>query len=162
MALSASIQAFEARVVRPALQEVVDSPALARDYQASLLDDAYCDWSDDIDELIQSLGKAIGRPAGMTLAIWNQVRPAGIAAIGGSYVMSVFYREEDRVYASPGVMFWMKFNNKLHAFDHRYDSAIAKLPIEDITRKHILDHVLASFDFYKLHAFADRPFPGYR
>jgi len=34
--------------------------------------------------------------------------------------------------------------------------------VEDVTRPHVLNHVLRSFDFYKLHVFSEKPFPGYR
>ncbi len=45
---------------------------------------------------------------------------------------------------------------------HGYDDEIAYHAIEDITREHVLNHVLRSRDFYKLYALSDRPFPGYR
>jgi len=56
----------------------------------------------------------------------------------------------------------MRFNNKLHAFNHRYDNAVARHRVEDVTRPHVLNHFLGSFDFYKLYAFFEQRFPGYR
>jgi hypothetical protein len=34
--------------------------------------------------------------------------------------------------------------------------------VEDVTRPHVLNHILRSFDFYKIYAFSEQPFPGYR
>ena len=66
------------------------------------------------------------------------------------------------VYAAPGVGYWMKFNGNVHVFTHRYDNAIANHRIEDVTKSHVLNHVLNSVSFYEMYAFGDRPFPGYR
>jgi hypothetical protein len=83
--------------------------------------------------------------------------------LGGRYVMTTLYAiRNDEVYAAPAVLFWMRFNGKLHAFNHRYDNEVRLHRVEDVTRSHILNHILNSFDFYKLEAFADQPFPGYR
>ena len=103
------------------------------------------------------------RPAGPSLVLTNRTIPPDVSRLAGRYALTVFYDgEDDEVCASPAVLCWMRFNNKLHIFNHRYDNAIARHRVEDITRQHVLNHVLRSFDFYKLHAFSEEPFPGYR
>ena len=85
-----------------------------------------------------------------------------MSRLAGRYVSTAFYRaQDDEVYASPGVLFWMRFNNKLHAFDHRYDNSVEHHRIEEVKRSQVLNHILSSFDFYKMYAFSERPFPGY-
>ena len=59
---------------------------------------------------------------------------------------------DNEVFASPHVIYHMAFNDRLHIFDHRYDPNLANHRIEDVTREHILDHFLDSFDFFKMHA----------
>ena len=161
--LAPEVVAWEAAVLRPALQEVCDSPGINREFYPWLHPEACCDSAEGVDELIQSLVKATRKVGGMSLSIsYNPPRP-GLPAIGGTYVMTALYRQVgDAWCASPGVCFWMKFNNKLHAFDHRYDNAIANHPVGEITKYHVQNHILGSFDFFKLHALSDQPFPGYR
>jgi hypothetical protein len=152
----AAIADFESNVWLPAIQEICESPALRRDYTPTI---ARPQENENVDELISALAGALRRPHGPALVISNTARPPGISAIGGHYVVAPFYVGE--LYVSPGVIFWMRFNNKLHVFDHRYDDSRAQFPIGEVTRHDIQNHVLRSFDFYKLCAFSDQPFPGY-
>lgn len=152
-----AIQTFEQSVLLPALDEVCRAPALLRDYQAKLVTKRPAA-DENVEALIEALGGAMRRQAGPSLVLSNRDRPEGISPIGGHYVMTVMYSGE---YVSPAVIFWMRFNNKLHVFDHRYDDAIAQMPVSSVTKHHIQNHILTSFDFYKLYAFAETPFPGY-
>jgi hypothetical protein len=162
MSADAKIAVFEDSIVLPALAEVTAAPALNRDFAADLvvkrpLADAQS------EELLGNLAATFRRRTGPSLVLTDRNPPPRIAAIGGRYAMSVLYDAQgDEVYASPGVMFWMAFNNKLHGFAHRYDNAIGRHRVEDLTRKHVLDHLLGSVSFFKLYAYAPTPFPGYR
>jgi len=155
------IKAFESGVLIPALAEVSKSTALLREYEAEpVVQRPSAD--DDAEELLASLAETISRRAGPSLLLKNRQMPPGLSRLAGRYVMTVFYQEdEDRVYVSPSVIFRMRFNNKLHVFNHRYDNAVAHHRVGDVTRSHVLNHILSSFDFYKIYAFSEHPFPGY-
>lgn len=156
--MSASgIAEFERSVLIPALDEVCRAPALLRDYQAKLVTKRPAA-DENVEELLSALGGAMRRQAGPSLVLSNRDRPEGISPIGGHYVMTVMYVGEN---VSPAVIFWMRFNNKLHVFDHRYDNNVAQMPVSSVTKQHIQNHILTSFDFYKLYAFSETPFPGY-
>jgi hypothetical protein len=62
----------------------------------------------------------------------------------------------DAVYASPFVLYHMKFDNKLHAFAHRFDNAQPLQPIETIDKYAVQNHFLGAYDFFKLHARSDQ------
>ena len=155
------IKAFESDVLIAALTEVSKSKALLTEYEAEVVvqrpsADAAA------EDLLASLAEAISRRAGPSLVLKNRQIPPGLSRLAGRYVMTVFYQEdEDQVFASPSVIFWMRFNNTLHVFNHRYDNAVAYHRVEDVKRSHVLNHILGSFDFYKIYAFSERPFPGY-
>ena len=159
---SPKVKTFEQTVLLPALDEVSKAPALLREYSAEVVKhrpsvDA------NAEELLEALAGAMRRPAGPSLVLTNRTIPPDVSRLAGRYALTVFYDEDDdEVFASPAVLCWMRFNNKLHIFNHRYDNAIAHHRVEDITRPHVLNHVLRSFDFYKLYAFSEEPFPGYR
>jgi len=156
------IRVFESGVLIPALTEVSESNALLRDYEAEVV--AQRPSADAAaEELLESLAGAIQRRAGPSLVLKNRRVPPGMSRLAGRYVTTVFYRAKDdnEVYASPGVMFWMRFNNKLHAFDHRYDNNVENHRVEEVQRSQILNHILGAFDFYKIYAFSEQPFPGY-
>lgn len=162
MSADAKIAVFEDSIVLPALTEVTTSTGVQRDYEADLvlkrpLADAQS------EELLKNLAATFRKRVGPSLVLKDRKAPPGIAAIGGRYAMSVLYEVVgDEVYASPGVMFWMAFNNKLHGFAHRYDNSIARHRLQDINRPHVLNHLLGSLSFYKINAYAPAPFPGYR
>ena len=159
---SPKVKTFEQTVLLPALDEVSKAPALLREYSAEVVKhrpsvDA------NAEELLEALAGAMRRPAGPSLVLTNRTIPPDVSRLAGRYALTIFYDgEDDEVCASPAVLCWMRFNNKLHIFNHRYDNAIARHRVEDITRQHVLNHVLRSFDFYKLYAFSEEPFPGYR
>lgn len=156
------LKVFEDSVLLPSLEEISQAPRLLQDFSCELVvkrpsADA------GVEELLGSLAGAMRRRAGPSLALVDRKAPPDVPAVAGRYVVTAFYEVAgDDAYAAPGVMFWMRFNNKLHAFAHRYDNAIAKHRVEDITRPHVLNHVLGSLTFYKLHAWSPTAFPGYR
>ena len=161
MSADAKIAVFEDSIVIPALTEMTSAPSLQRDFAADMvmkrpISDAKS------EELLTNLAATFRKRTGPSMVLTDRKPPPGIAAIGGRYAMSVLYDVQgDEVYASPGVMFWMAFNNKLHGFAHRYENAIARHRVEDITRLQVLNHVLNSLTFYKLQAYSPAPFPGY-
>jgi hypothetical protein len=162
MSADAKIAVFEDSVLLPALTAVISSEGVNRDYEPILatrrpLADAQS------EELLTLLISTFRKRGGPGLVLVDRNPPAQRAAIGGRYAMNVLYEViGDEVYASPGCMYWMAFNNKLHAFAHRYDDNIARHRVEDITKEHVLNRILTSLSFYKLYAYKPTPFPGYR
>lgn len=61
----------------------------------------------------------------------------------------------DEVYASPFVIYHMKFDNKLHGFQHRFDNNIERHGIEAIDKYAIQNHFLGAYDFFKINAKRD-------
>jgi len=155
------IREFEDTVLLPALTNVSQAPRLLQEYTAEVV---HKQPSADgaAEDLILSLAGALGGTTGPSLVLTNREIPPDLSRLAGRYVMTVLYNVQgDEVFVSPGVLFWMRFNNKLHIFNHRYDNEVAHHRIEDVTRQHILNHILRSFDFYKIYAFSEEPFPGY-
>ncbi|CAN5217835.1 hypothetical protein BH09MYX1_BH09MYX1_09510 [soil metagenome] len=79
----------------------------------------------------------------------------------GRFYLSALYRlpGDGRVFASPWVVYWMRFNDALHAFAHRYVGAIAEHPIETLTRKDLVNHALGAISGFDIYAYAaERPF----
>jgi len=156
------VKVFEDQVLLPALGEISVAPALLKEYSVEVV--ARRPSTDEAaEQMLGDLAGAMRRDAGPSLVITNRSVPEGLSRLAGRYLMTVFYEsDEGQVAASPAVLFWMRFNNKLHVFNHRYDNDIAFHYVEDVTRQHVFDHVLRSFDFYKIHAFSEKPFPDYR
>ena len=156
------IRAFESSVLIGALTEVSNSRALLAEYEAEVV--AQRPSADAAaEELLASLAETISRRTGPSLVLKNRQVPPGLSRLAGRYVMTVFYEEDEgQVYVSPSVIFWMRFNNKLHVFNQRYDNNVAHQRVEDVKRSHVFNHILSSFDFYKIYAFSERPFPGYQ
>ena len=156
------VKAFEQSILLPALEEISKAPALLRDYSVEVVA-ARPSADASAEELLGSLAGAMRRPAGPSLVITNRQIPPGLSPLAGRYTVTVFYDTQgDETCAAPAVLLWMRFNNKLHIFAHRYDNDVARHRVEDVTRPHVLNHVLRSLDFYKLYAFSEKPFPGYR
>jgi len=159
---SPKVKTFEQSILLPALEEIGRSPALLRDYTVEVVAKRPS-LDENAEELLESLAGAMRRPAGPSLVITSRQVPPELSRLAGRYTMTVFYDAQgEEAYASPAVLLWMRFNNKLHIFAHRYDNDVARHRVEDVTRPHVLNHVLRSFDFYKLYAFSEEPFPGYR
>lgn len=162
MSADAKIAVFEDSIVLPCLTTATSAAGVNHDYEPILatkrpLADAQS------EELLSTLVSTFRKRGGPGIVLVDRNPPEQRAAIGGRYAMNVLYEVVgDEVYASPGVMFWMAFNNKLHAFAHRYDNNIARHRLEDITKEHVLNHLLNSLSFYKMYAYKPTPFPGYR
>lgn len=80
--------------------------------------------------------------------------------LAGYFFSSVVFRIEpgERVLASPWVLYWMRFNDRMHAFEHRYEKDVPKSPIEDLARQHLLEHAVNAIGYFDSHAFSiDRP-----
>ena len=156
------VKGFEENVLLPALREISAAPALLKEYSVEVV--ARRPSADEAaEQMLGDLAGAIRRDAGPSLVITNRSIREGLSRLAGRHLMTVFYdRDEEQVAASPAVLFWMRFNQKLHVFNHRYDDDVAFHYLEDVTRQHVFNHVLRSFDFYKLYAFSEKPFPGYR
>ena len=156
------LKVFEDGVLLPSLEEISKAPGLLRDFECELVVKRPAKDAPG-EELLGNLEGALRRRAGPSLVLVDRNRPGDVPAVAGRYVVTAFYElDGDQAWAAPGVMFWMRFNNKLHAFAHRYDNAIARHAVEKITRPQVLNHVLGSLSFYKLHAWSPTPFPGYR
>jgi hypothetical protein len=119
----------------------------------------------DVEELLSIIetSAARGRRCGAAIALENRGRLAELPPLAARYtVLTLYALQGDQVMASPAVAFWMRFNGNVHVFDHRYDGNSLPLAVEAVTREQILNHILGSFDFFKMHAFARESFPGYR
>ena len=159
---SPTVKTFEQTILGPALEEISRAPALLREYAVEVVTKRPSG-DENAEELLEALAGAMRRPAGPSLVLTSRNIPPDLSRLAGRYTMTVFYEMAgDEAYASPAVLCWMRFNNKLHIFAHRYDNDIARHRVQDVTRPHVLNHVLRSFDFYKLYAFSEKPFPGYR
>jgi hypothetical protein len=162
MSADAKIAVFEDSIVLPALTTVTNSEGVNRDFSAVLgvkrpLEDAVS------ERLLTDIASIFRKRVGPAVVLTDRNPPEMPSIYGGRYAMGVLYDVQgDEVYASPGVIYWMAFNNKLHAFAHRYDNNIARHRLEDITKEHVLNHLLGSLSFYKAYAYKPTPFPGYR
>lgn len=162
--MSEKIEDFERDVLLPSFQEVAASSALLRDFSVEIVTKRPSA-DENAEYLLEQLAGAMRRQAGPSLVLTKNSIPEGLSPLAGRYVLTPFYTVDtvdDMVYASPAVVCWMRFNNKLHVFNHRYDNAIAEHNVEDIARPHVLNHILRSLDFFKLYASSEQPFPGYR
>ena len=159
---SPKVKTFEQSILLPAFEEIGKAPALLREYTVEVVEKRPSA-DENAEELLESLAGAMRRPAGPSRVITSRLVPRALSRLAGRYTMTVFYDAQgEETYASPTVLLWMRFNNKLHIFAHRYDNDVARHRVEDVTRPHVLNHVLRSFDFYKLYAFSEKPFPGDR
>ena len=155
-----NVAKFETDTLIPAFEEICASPALNTDWAPEIVK-ARPHGNPAVEELLTALAGAFkGKTTGASLVIAKRARDASWPATAGYYVMTAMY--VGRQFVSPALIYWMQFNERAHAFDHRYDPTRAQIPLRDITRADVLNHVLESFDFYKLHAFSTEPFPGYR
>ncbi|MFN0248068.1 MAG: hypothetical protein ACKV2T_14355 [Kofleriaceae bacterium] len=75
------------------------------------------------------------------------------APLGGRYVSAPTFRTTSagELVASPVVLYQMQFDGDLHGFHHRY-AALTEMPVEKITRAMIVNHMLNSFSFFRMHA----------
>jgi hypothetical protein len=152
---------FETNILTPALAEVCASTRLLAEYTAQVINRGE-PAPDEPTEALCVIAMELDWVPGTALVLANRDRRPDWPVIAGRYAMMVMYVLDGAdCFASPAVGFWMRFDQDLHFFDHRYDNAIARHPLEDITRAHILNHILGSFDFYKIFATAPKPPPGF-
>lgn len=81
----------------------------------------------------------------------------------GRFNLSALFRlpGDGRVLASPFVFYWMRFNDRMHGFAHRYDNDIADHPVEQVTRAQMVNHALGAITAFDLYAFSSEdPFAG--
>lgn len=62
---------------------------------------------------------------------------------------------DESVFASPFVVYHMQFDDKLHGFEHRFDNAQERMPVESIDKYAVQNHFLNAYDFFKIHARRD-------
>jgi hypothetical protein len=152
--------AFVRTTIAPCLTTVASSPPLLQDFSVYVLDlDAGAPTNSARAEMLELLreGEAETSPILGSVLLIEERDPARRQPVyAGRYMMGPqFHFVGDEVYVSPLVMFQMKFDGKLHKFKHRYDAAIENHRLEDVTSEQILNHVIDSFSFYRMHAFAD-------
>lgn len=146
------VAAFLRTVLQPAFTEIAASPRMLRDFAIYLYDDAIDDplHATLVSELAGGSGDR--RTIGPVLLAEERDPRRRPLPFGGRYLVTVWLREKgDVIVASPLVLFQMQFDRRLHAFDHRY-GASAEVPVEKVTRVMILNHVLSSFTFFRMHA----------
>lgn len=158
--MNALVRTFMSNVLHPALTEVAASERLLRDFTVHTyeVEDLY-----GVDPLHAEMiaimcegGSDSSRLDGYALVIEERDPARREPFYAGRYVVAPWFRfVGDAVFVAPLVMFQMKFDGKLHKFAHRYNNAIADHRIADVTRPLVLDHILNSFTFYRMHAFSD-------
>jgi hypothetical protein len=153
------VHGFLQETVAPCFEEVAASPKLTEDYAVQIVEGDECG-DETLEKLIAVLREGADddpdRLYGQTLVIEESDALKRRPHYAGRFLISPLVRlMGDDIYASPTVLFQMKFDGKLHKFMHRYDQDVENHRIEDVTRPQILKHVLNSFTFYRLHAFAD-------
>jgi hypothetical protein len=162
---------FHRTLVLPAFEEIERSPRMAakgRTLRHVFALETGDPTTDDALAMLHSKRRSLvalprtpeaeqaGEWVGPTLIIAEAA--ATRAALGhpqaGIYYSSVLFRitEAGRIFVSPFVFFWMRFDDKMHGFAHRYDNDIADHPIEDVTRAQIINHALGSITFFDMHA----------
>jgi hypothetical protein len=158
------IHGFMRDTVASAFAEVAAAPRLQREFQVDVVDGE----ESGVDIIHPMIGHMIAvlregtaddssQIYGQTLVIEERDESKKQPHYAGRFLISPLFRiAGEEVFASPTVLFQMKFDGKLHKFMHRYDNAVENHRIEEVTRPQILNHVLNSFTFYRLHAFSDK------
>ncbi len=146
--LDPRLAAFHRDILLPAYAEIAASPRMQRDFTVHVYDDAI----DDSLHATLVAELARDRTIGPVLMIEELEQARRPVPFGGRYLAAPMLRvTDDALLASPVVMFQMQFDRDLHVFQQRY-SALSELPLEKITRAMILNHVLNSFSFFRIHA----------
>lgn len=68
----------------------------------------------------------------------------------GKFITSVELRfgPNDAVYAAPAVIYYMRWNNNLNKFAHRFNNQIQNHTVETIRRSDITNHFYNAYSFY--------------
>lgn len=149
---------FEAETLIPTLEELCTDEAIARDFTCELAKtrphpDA------NVEDCLASLARSIkGKTSGPALVLHKRERDPSWDPVAGILVVATMYQARQHV--SPAAIFWTLFDRQLHVFEHRYDPVRAQVPLREVTRGDIRDHVMSTIDLFKLHAFSGEPLPG--
>jgi hypothetical protein len=154
------IQLFLKKTIAPCFEEVASAPRLKQDFTIQIVEGGLSDdrlLNQMIAELREGSEEDDSLLYGQTLVIEERDESKKRPHFAGRFLVSPLVRiAGDDIYASPTALFQMKFDGKLHKFMHRYDNDVENHRIEDVTRPHVLNHVLNSFTFYRMHAFSDQ------
>jgi hypothetical protein len=164
------IASFQRDLILPAYTEYAESPRLARDFTVHIYRDAVDDpihamlvaaLAERFGQEAESLGSVtrgrVRREAeiaiGPILVVEDRDPARRPAPLGGRYVSAPTFRTTSagELVVSPVVLYQMQFDGELHGFHHRY-AALAEMPIEKVTRAMIVNHMLNSFSFFRMHA----------
>jgi len=151
---------FVRTTVAPSFTTVASSAPLLKDFTVHVLDLAAGTPTNsaraELLEILREGDTEDTKILGSVLLIEERDEAKRQPVYAGRYVMGPqFQFVGDDIHVSPLVMFQMKFDSKLHKFKHRYDAAIENHRIEDVTSDHILNHVIESFSYYRMHANSD-------
>lgn len=142
------VTAFVRERLLPAYSEIAESPRMKRDFTIHI----YADAVDDPVHATLVAELAHERTIGPVLLVEDRDQVRRPTPFGGRYLAAPVLRPTDEsVLASPVVMFQMQFDRDLHVFRQRY-SMLSEMPVEKITRTMIVNHVLNSFSFFRIHA----------
>ncbi len=158
------ITTFLHDILLPAYAEIAASPRQARDYTTYVYQDAID------DPLHATLAAAFADAVldrddltlGPILLVEERDASRRPPPFGGRFLSAPLFRVcetmtpgETDLLVGPSVMYQMQFDGELHTFQHRY-TALLEVVIEKVTRAMILNHMLNSFSFFRLHALAPR------
>jgi hypothetical protein len=154
------VTTFLKDVLLPAYTEIAASPRMGRDFATHIYRDA-------IDDPIHAVlatrfaEVAIDRDdlsMGPVILVEDRDPARRPAPFGGRFLAAPMLRAcetrkvgETDILVAPSVMFQMQFDGDLHVFQHRYTSLV-EVAIEKVTRTMILNHMLNSFSFFRIHA----------
>jgi hypothetical protein len=164
-----AIAEFNQKLLLPLYAEIQSSPRMTSKGRTIAIADAPPSGDSLTDGLIEAahgarkhvstFDGAPGEYFGATLVI---VEPPELRApykhlqAGRFYMTALFSALADGVVSvAPYVAYWMRFNDKLHAFPHRYDNARAVYPIEQATRKDLVNHALGAISAFDMSAFRE-------
>ncbi len=181
------INAFIQDTYLPVLHKIAVLPRLLEDFEPTVI--VTRPHHDEVIEyLLQQLDSALTGRRGPALVIrdqtWtrslvvhyqNQPPPAAAAfnesRLAGLFAMSVSFLEIDgKLFAEPAAAFRMQFNQNVHRFTDYFpvyqQAAQGVAPqrpfIDEVKPHHIFNYFMNTFDFFRLYALRNEPFPGYR
>ena len=181
------INAFIQNTYLPVLHKIAVIPRLVEDFEPTVIT-TRPHHDEVIEYLLQELDSALTGLRGpalvirdrtwtRTLAIPHRNQPLPTAGafdehrLAGLFAMSVSFVEmEGQLFAEPAAAFRMQFNRAVHRFTDYfpvYQQAVQGVApqrpvIDEVKSHHIFNHFMNCFDFFRLYALRDEPFPGYR
>ena len=150
------VTAFVHDLLLPTYAEIAASPRQGRDFSTHVYRDAV---DDPIHAaLVAELGVVTrGRDdlsLGPVILVEDRDGSRRPPPFGGRFLAAPTLRTatgSPDILVAPLVLYQMEFDGRLHAFQHRY-AALAEVPVEHVTRVMILNHMLNSFTFFRMHA----------